>query len=341
MTRWRIDWTARPGRRSVLALVFFAAAIYACQDSVITGPSGGGGPPPTTSVPPDIGPPRVDAPFEWSTYAGFSSFALGKPGDTESHVLSVYAAHMSAGWNTGRICSEAEFWTGDKPYLPQKPRDIERLRWLLEIIATIPGAQVLLIGDCTLKRQIPLAGTFHWAEKVAAVAATFQNVAIETHNEPMNCRGRTDWGGSAAYCPSESEIRKHIKMYRRAGVEEVTVDQGIDRSDADHRFDYFSLGAWPADFHPIRTKSHVSNEPWDPNRNFLRSLIDRNGFILLSETVALGPGLSGDCSGLRTCDLDRLNRFIRACADAGDCGFTFHSEEGLAGEIPPVIPRAR
>ena len=345
MRRWRIDWTARPGRRCVLALVFIAAAIYACQESVITGPSGGGAPPPTTStLPVDIRPPRVDAPFEWENYHGFTAFASGEPSHTEEDIRTLFGVAMANGWNTARKCSETEFWPGTAA-LPIMPRDLERLEWWLDIAATIPGAQVLLIGDCTLKGPVPEEDGREWARKVGKLAAKYENVAVETHNEYRNCGGR-GWG---PHCPRKSDVAEHIRIYRNKGVEFVTADQGICKPDlAGDKlgFRLANAGAWPADFHPCRDWPIGSKEPWDPNKRFLREMVARNGMVLLSETVAL-MDTSGICDGLRTCDHDRIQRYVDACAQVDEegggagCKFTFHSEALLAGLPPTWWPVAR
>ena len=343
--RWRIDWTARPGRRSVLALVFTVAAIYACEESVITGPSGGGGPPPpTTSVPPvNIVPPRVDAPFDWGVYHGFTAFASGEPSQSEQDVRLLFGEAMANGWNTARKCSETQFWSG--PGFPTMPMDIERLKWWLDIVATIPGAQVLLIGDCTNKGPLPESEGRDWARAVGKLAAGYANVAIETHNEFKNCKHR-GWG---PHCPTKSDVAEHIRIYKNMGVEYVTVDEGVCKDDLEKGrlgFGLFGLGAWPADFHPCREYPFGSGVPWDPNKRFLRELVDRNGMILLSETVAWTDN-SGRCSGLRTCDEDRIQRYIDTCAEVDDenggagCKFTYHSQDLLAGLPPTWWPRAR
>jgi hypothetical protein len=78
----------------------------------------------------------------------------------------------------------------------------------------------------------------------------------------------------------------------------------------------------------------------------LISVFERNGLVLLSETVALGD-VSGDCKGLRTCDHDRLRRYIEECAivDAENgelgCKFTYHSEALLGGEHAGWYPEAK
>jgi hypothetical protein len=316
--------------------------------------------PPPSNTPPTTPPPpvRVDEPFQWETFAGFTAFALGKPGQTEEDIRGLYADAMANGFNTGRICSENEFWDGSESYLPTKPRDAERLDWLLETIATIPGAQVLLIGDCTLKRQVPLDEALQWARDVARIASKYSNVAVETTNEFDNCRGRESWGGSAAYCPGKLAVREHIKVYRRAGIEFVTADDRLCAPDFPDQIDFrlANIGAWPSDFHACRTINERGEhpdghpgevvEPWDPGRRQIRQLYERNGMVLFSETVALGD-VTGSGTGLRTQDHDRIQTFINECdlvdEENGDlgCKFVFHSEALLGGEKPGWWPNSK
>src|SRR5574341_2252685 len=114
---------------SLTMLMALVGGIYlACNDSSAT-PTGPTDPPSTTTAPPDPPPiaPRVDAPFSWDTYHGFTAFALGHPGQTEQDVQGLFAEAMSHGWNTARICSETEFWSGDG--YPTKPRANTDLDW--------------------------------------------------------------------------------------------------------------------------------------------------------------------------------------------------------------------
>jgi hypothetical protein len=282
--------------------------------------------------------PRVDVEFSWDYYQGFTAFALGHEGQSQEDVQRLFAEALSYGWNTARICSETEFWNG--PGYPTKPRDKGRLQELLDTIARIPGAQVLLIGDCTLKRQVPLSVTEDWARQVADIAKDYANVAIETHNEFDNCAGRSDWGGLARNCPGKQDVRRHIEIYMAAGIQYVTADDSIchGRDEAKtYSFRLSNIGARPADFHPCRDKGR---EPWDPSIDFLQKIAYYNGDFVLSETVAF-MDYSGRCDGLRTCDKERINRYINNCASVPECRFTYHSENLLAGESPSWWPIAR
>jgi hypothetical protein len=327
----------------VMALIFMACN----SDITPTTPTPLPNPPGMVDEPPTPPPARVDAPFSWESFAGFTAFALGHPGQTEEDIRGLYFDGLSRGWNTARICSETEFWDGNALY-PRKPRDAARLRWLLDTIATIPGAQVLLIGDCTLKRQVPLGEALNWARTVAAIAGEYENIAIETHNEFANCRGRSDWGGSAAFCPGKQDVATHIQSYRNAGISSVTADDRIAYGDFPDniQFRFSNIGARPADFHPQRDRVLGTDSPWDPARRQIRQLYEANGMVLFSEIVALGDA-TGACKGLRTCDMGRIQTFVNECdlvdEENGDlgCKIVFHSELLLAGEPPGEWPNSK
>ena len=313
-----------------LGAIFVVA--LACKDSFI-GPS----PVSTTTTTAPAERPRVDADFSWDHYQGFTAFALGHPDQTEQDISGLFAEAMAHGWNTARVCAETEFWDGDPSYLVRKPRDLERLEWLLDTIARIPGAQVLLIGDCTLKGPVAENEKRGWSSNVAAIAATFRNVAIETHNEFDNCRGR-GWG---PHCPGKQDVAAHIAIYRAAGIRYITADDGFCKGPnvaKTYQFRLANIGAWPPDFHPCRG-SNLS--PWDPDQHFLSRVAAFNGTpFVLSETVAWGD-VTGQCTGLRTCDQERINRYIADCAAVPGCRFTYHSEALLGGSSPGWWPEAR
>lgn len=320
--------------RILLALLLVVAA---CDNPLPSGPT----PPPTTSVPIVTRPPRVDQPFSVESYRGIIAFGLGHPGQSDDDILRFANAAMSHGWNTVQKCAETEYWDG--PGYPTIPRDPERLREVLDLLARVPGLQVALIGNCTLKRQVPLSEQLQWAEAVARVAAEFQNVAIFTHNEFDNCRGRNDWGGSDAYCAGKQDVAAHVRVYRSAGIQVVTADDSFswprpgDPPSLTYGFRLKNIGASPASFHPDREKA---GQPWDPSPNMLRELGRHNGLYILSETVAW-MDYSGNCNGLRTCDRTRIENYIATCAAEPTCRFTFHCENCLAGEVPTWIPEAR
>jgi hypothetical protein len=332
-------WSPLVGSVTVF-LALGVLVLAGCPAACDGGPTSGT-PVTTTTAPPER-PPRVDVDFSWSEYRGVIAFGLGHPGQTEQDVLSFVSAFMSRGWNTFQPCSELEFWDGSFAY-PSKPRDPERLRWLLEILARVPGAQVALVGNCTLKRQVPLTEQLEWARTVASVAKDYKNVAVFTHNEFDNCRGRSDWGGSADYCAGKQDVAEHIRVYRNAGIQWVTADDSFrppvpgDPDSLTYGFRLTNIGARPASFHPDRTKN---GHPWDPSLHQLQQLARFNGEFVLSETVAQ-MDFSGECSGLRTCDPNRIPAYITTCAAVPECKFTLHCEACLNGTVPSNIPEAR
>jgi hypothetical protein len=321
--------------KNIITGFAFLGVLLACENT----PTFPTTPPTTTSVPVELPPPRVDQPFSWDNFNGFTAFALGHPGQDDKDVQDLFAIAMSYGWNTARVCAETEFWDGNPVYLVRKPRDPERLDWLLDTIARIPGAQVLLIGDCTLKGPVPEVSKREWARSVATIASQYQNVAIETHNEFDNCRGR-GWG---PHCPGKQDVAEHIRIYRSAGIQYVTADDSLGpRVDGDDESKTFSfrlknIGAAPADFHPTREKG---NAPWDPDIKYLWKLSVYNGLYVLSETVAWSD-VSGVCDGLRTCDQNRIQSFVDRCAQIPECRFVFHSEALLGGDPAGWWPQAR
>lgn len=319
--------------RAGLSLLFI---ILACDNPLPAGPDPYVPPPVVTE------PPRVDQNFDMDNYRGVIAFGLGHDLQSKENVLSFVHALMGRGWNTFEICSETEFWDGTFAY-PIKVRSPERLDWLLDIIARVPGAQVALIGNCTLKRQVPLSEQFNWAMQVAEVAKNYQNIAIFTHNEFDNCRGREDWGGNRNYCAGKEDVARHVRMYKSYGFRYVTADDSFlwprpgDPPSLTYSFRLTNIGATPASFHPDREKQ---GQPWDPSPNQLQQLARFNGEYILSETVAWSD-FSGRCDGLRTCDQQRIQNFINNCAAVPECLFTYHCEHCLNGEVPTFIPEAR
>ncbi len=321
-----------------LYLIVLLATLISCGDSPVAPTP----PPPPVEEPQP--PPRVEADFSWDYYQGYIFFGAGAPGCQEPEDVANNALEMlQVGWNSPQICAETEFWDSGcgGPY-PRKPRDLERLRAILDKLARIPGVQPVVVGNCTIKRQVPLSEQAEWARQVAQVVAEFRNVAVFTHNEFDNCRGRSDWGGNAAYCAGKQDVAEHIRIYKAAGVRYVTADDSFrppkpsDPPSLTYGFRLKNIGAWPASFHPDRTKD---GHPWDPSLHQLRQLAEYNGLFVLSETVAFAD-FSGQCGGLRTCDIGRIEAYIDRCAQVPECRFTLHGENLLMGEVPSVLPSA-
>lgn len=316
------------GLCAALALGFAVAC-----DNTPVGPTAPSPIPPPIEVP-SI-PPRVDQPFSWANYHGFSAFGLFA--HDEATVDRTITEAMLHGWNTPRVCAETENWD-DGAFTPIVLRDRIQLRLWLDHLARIPGVQVLLIANCTLKGPTDMVSQMAWAEAVAEVASDYPNVALEMVNEFDNCSGR-GWG---PYCPGKQDVRQMIEAARRRGVAEVSSDDAVcwgPDVPKTYEFRLWNIGATFADFHPCRTKGR---EPWDPPTNFLEQLVDRNrGMAVLSETVAFDDSDLECDSGLRTCDKGRIERAIAACAAVPGCKFTFHSMSGLRGADYSWWPQAR
>lgn len=321
----------------ILFFAVVASLVFGC-DRAPTFPD----PPPIVEPPPVTEDPRVDVDFDLEGYKGIIAFGLGHPGQSKQDVINFVTNATNHGVYTIQPCSETEFWDGSFQY-PQKPRDPERLNWLLDILSRIPGVQVALVGNCTLKRQVPLSEQLEWARQVAEVAQEYKNVAIFTHNEFDNCRHRDDWEGRKEYCAGKEDVAQHIRLYKSYGFKYVTADDSFSppvRGDSGQRtygFRLANIGAIPASFHPAREKD---GRPWDPSLHQLQQLGRFNGDYILSETVAWAD-FSGRCDGLRTCDQDRIQDFVDRCVQVPECKFTFHCEACLNGEVPTFTPLMR
>lgn len=299
--------------------VILTAALLSCSDPVI-GPS----PPPpasTTTTTAKEPPP----PFSWDRFQGFSAFALFAH-DEATRESTIHQA-MAFGWNTPRVCAETEWWEGSF-YFPRVLRDTLQLRYNLDHLTSIPGVQVLLIANCTYKHNASDADQLGWMNAVANVAKDYPNVAVEVVNEYEH----------PYYNVGEPTVIEAIRYARSIGIQEVGADSGVCHRNA--RLDH-PLLRWVTfpSFHPCRTKGQ---EPWDPPVSFLRDLVNANrGFAVLSETVAYDDsGLECE-DGLRTCDQDRIQRYVDNCARVAGCKFTFHSMAGLRGADYTFFPNAK
>jgi hypothetical protein len=281
-------------------------------------------PPVTTTVPPDDPPPvipRVDDWFQWDDFYGYSSFAALRLEDQD--IYAMFNQSMGSGWNTPRVCAETEFWPDTDDY-PRIPRDIARLRHFLEVTATIPGAQVLLMSNCTLKHGgLVFQPQKLWNRQVAEVAADFKHVAIEVVNEPWHYQHffHKKWG----------LVQELISDAKAAGVREVGADDHVCGTNNSVRHEILSSVTFPS-FHPCR---NITSAPWDPKKGFLERLIDSNGGLaVLSETVAWDDNQDQCDHFLLTCNKERIQSYIDRCNRQPGCKFTFHSEDGLAARIP-------
>ncbi len=302
-----------------LCLVLLACPSDDCDSGVGPSPTTTTIPPTTTTTTtiPEI--PVADW-FTWDTFHGFSMFAGLRLG--ESEIRAAFAQSMGSGWETPRVCAETEFWPGTEAY-PRIPRNLALLRSFLEVVATIPGAQVLLMGNCTLKHGgLGWEAQRQWNQDVARVAVDFKNVALEVVNEPWHYRHffYRKWG----------LVRQLIREAQAVGVREVGADDHVCK-DRSLVHELLGVVTFPS-FHPCR---NIGDNIWDPRRQWLERLIDVNGGLaVLTETVAWDDNGDQCDHFLRTCSKTRIQSYVNRCNATPGCKFTFHSEDGLAARIP-------
>ena len=308
--RWDLIW--------LFCLLMVACPLDDCDSAA--GPSPTPEPTTTTTVP--AKPPRIDQPFAWEGASGFSLFAGLRLEDSE--IEGAFLQARNAQRDIARVCAETEFWPGTEDY-PRIPRDLERLDGFLDTVARIPGAQVLLMSNCTLKHGgLGWEPQREWNRKVAQVASEYANVAIEVVNEPYHY-GHFFHG-------KENLVRQLIREARSAsgGLLIGADDSFCTKRENLRHYLYSSVDF--ASFHPCR---NTGNKPWDPPKSHLRELVDENGGLaVLSETVAWDDN-GDECDHfLRTCDKERIRIYERRCEATHGCIYFFHSENGLAARVP-------
>lgn len=330
--RWRIDWTARIGRRAVLALTFTAAALYACQESVITGPGGGGTPPPpTSSVPVDVRPPRVDAPFAFEGNIGFTLFAGARASREEIRLVFSRAQSRLGPRAYARVCAEVQSWPGgDRPWLPRgvtaRPFDetapaylqIERF---LDETARIHGAQVLLVAVCNLKEDgTSPANREKWVRTVARLASEYEHVALEVVNEWKHPNSSV----------TEPEMASLLGAARAEFNGLIGTDGGVRRGDLRYPAALRGLVSFVS-VHPCRTDERPGGLKcgWrgggqNPTRADLRELVEKNGPVVLSETTAYDGQFGRLGGGCCTEDRNVIIRYVDDCRAVDGCDFVYH-----------------
>ena len=151
----------------------------------------------------------------------------------------------------------------------------------------------------------------------------YRNVAIEVVNEP--------WHYRHYYHSREGEVRALIREARNNTEHEIGADDHICRDNASYRH-YLSGIIDFASFHFCR---EINGQPWDPAKKHLKRLVNANGGLaVLSETVAWDDNGDQCDHFLRTCDKNRILDYERRCAEVAGCKFVFHSEDGLAANVP-------
>ena len=320
---WRIDWTARPGRRSVLALIFTAAAIYACEETVITGPSGP--PPPTTSVPPDEPPFSPGVMFSWDDTRGILVFPGTQASEPQIQALDNRLRNMGWPTPTYHVCSEvAEWehtlWADGEPAFSKT--NLDNLRRFLRVTAEM-GSQVLLDVFCTMRdnhawmsaNDVRGTNAERYATTVADIAKRYDHVAIHVSNEA--------WHPDSWFRGRLGRIRLIRDTLRIAGFRGlIGADDGVKPGNLVYNPDYRRLGFWP-DFHPWR---EIKGKDSPPSRSDFREMRQRNGdLVVISEPIAYSSWRTGGCC------TDSRELVTRNMCDAEAEGLVWflHSTDGL------------
>lgn len=331
MTRWRIDWTARPARRFWLALVFTAIGICACDESVITGPSGGGDPPPptTTSTPPEDIPFNPGVTFSWDDTRGILVFAATQA--SEAQIQALDNRLRMSGWPTPtyHICSETWRWDGTPWAIGTAPfskQNLDNLRRFLRVTAEL-GSQVLLDVFCTVRDDKPwmnarneseLKNAERYAITVAEIAKDSDHIAIHVANEP--------WHQDSWFDERTDRLRLIRDTLRMAGFRGMigADDNGARPGDTKYDSGYRSLGFWP-DFHPWRHDG--MGRDLVPTRDDFREMRERNPFgrVVISEPIAYSSWRTGGCC---TDNRELVTRNMRD-AEAEGLVWFFHGTDNL------------
>jgi hypothetical protein len=307
----------------VYGLAWALMIMIACEGSTVTGPSPPtpGNPTTTTTIEPEpTRPPRVDRDFTWDGASGFSLFAGLRLNENE--IDNIFRQAQGARRNTARVCAETEFWDDSADY-PRIPRNLELLDSFLDTVARIPGAQILLMSNCTLKHGgLNWETQRQWNASVAKVARKYSNIAIEVVNEP--------WHPYHFFNHKEGLVRQLIReAHQHAPGLQVGADDEVCR---DGNMTHALLNAVDfASFHPCR---ETNGNAWDPSKGYLNRLVEANGSAVLSETVAWNDAGDRCDHFLRTCDRERIRTYERRCERQYGCVFFFHSEDGLAARVP-------
>jgi hypothetical protein len=274
--------------------------------------------------------PRVDIPFSFDAGTGSTLFA-GARADEAQIWQEVTRAQSRLGMGTWfRVCAEVQSWPGgDRPWLPRgvtaRPFDstapaYTQLHNFLDVMATIPGAQVLLMPICNLKEDgTSPANRRKWVETVARLADGYENTALEVANEFVHPNSNI----------SEGEMVTLISTARRNFRGLIGTDDGIRRGNLRYNGALRGLVDFVS-FHPCRTdNSHPDGLDcnWrgggqNPSPADLREIAEKNGPYILTETTGFDdfnrPG--GCCTSNR----DSIIEYKRACGAIADCTFLYH-----------------
>ena len=305
------------------------ALLLACHDDCSSADDNTStAPEPTTtmSIPPVL---RVDLPFEFEAGIGFTLFAGARA--TEIQIRMKFArAQASFGMGAwARVCAEVWLWPldDDEPWLPRSvsvipfdetaPAYVE-LEHFLDVTATIPGAQVLVMPICTIKSGGPSKrNRADWVAVVSALANRYAHTAIEVVNE---YKAHSDI--------SESEMKELLRIARRNFDGLVGTNDSVRRGKLRYNsalrplVDYISFHPCRSDPRPDGRECDWTGGGQDPSPSDLRDILDKNGPYILTEITAYDDfDRPGACC---TEDRDQLTRYIESCTDLEGCTPLFH-----------------
>lgn len=287
-------------RTALAVAVIFTSLIPACNRDLTLPPTGPSPTPSTTTVPPPP-PPRVDRPFEWNR--GILLFAGARA--EEDQIRNLFSYLHTRGIYTAEVCAEVQSWPhGVNGYLPRgvsaKPFDetapaYRELQNFLNVAATIPNAQVLVVGICNLKEDgTSPQNRLKWTRTIADLLHDYDNVAMKIANEWQHPNSNM----------TESEVVNLLVEARDRFSGPLTTDDNVHPGNIRYNArirPYVDI----ADFHPWRNP--------EPTNRELDRIVQANGYpIVFSETVAynsLRIPLDQSCSGLRTCDKNQIISF--------------------------------
>lgn len=302
-----------------LGVLFLTCPLDTCNNS----PTGPEEPPTTTTTPPEpVQPPRVDQPFNWDNYVGFSAFAA--VGNTPEENTQLWQQNIAVGFPVGRVCGEVRSW--DQHGLRVVPAEIELLDTFLDTTARIPGAFVLLNCICNMKEDGATKSAMRlWVQQIANLVKekNYKHVALSPGNEL--------WHPASSIRGDEAFMEELLLILRDTG-QPITMDwNAYKRQDGSLRVQYPEkfrrLGAYP-NLHPWRSP--------DPNRREIAEMVTQNGGrVLISE-----PTCYSETRDDGACTNDRARIKLYACrAKREHALWTFHSDFGLESYVPyPWVP---
>jgi len=274
--------------------------------------------------------------FDFHMSRTFTLFSGARASDFEIRELfSTISGEWTGLRPTARVCAEVEYWPGNPVWLPTGvtayPYDdsspaIEELKNFLTVVDTIPQAQVLVVGICTLKEGpgSNFGDNRKWIQTVCELSSGFSNVAVEVVNEARH--------PNSIYRRDESEVGNLMELCKDEGVLNVGSDANINPDR--RRYFYSRRKATFLSYHMWRNPDPTEEDYW----NLVQA---RRGATVISEMTCFDDveGL-GAQRGNCTDDWDQILNGLKFAEKAGAVS-NFHSLWGLGwpdypiGEIPP------